>query len=149
MKPGANAFQQTQPPVPSERKCFGCGKLGHTIYSCAELSALVTQGVVVRGPTGRVIMADGTPIRKISYDEPLIAAIERMRPAQSNYVTFSEHLESSNSAVISDSEDEEEVFVATQATKKTNRPIADRTRSQYRRPGLNQSKGRAASRWLH
>lgn len=77
MKPGANTFQQTQSPVPSERKCFRCGNCSHTIYSWAELSALVTQGVVVRGPTGQIITADGTPIQKISYDEPLIAAINK------------------------------------------------------------------------
>lgn len=58
-----------------------------------------------------------------------------MRPAQSNFVTFSETPESLNDSGASDRDDEEEVFVATRATKKINKPISDRTRSQYRRSG--------------
>ena len=84
-------------------------------------------------------MADGTPIRRIAFDEPLTVAIERMRPVQSNYVALSKnsnHLEDS-----SDSDSEEDVLVATRSMKKTGRPIFERTRPQHKRFESSRTRG--------
>ena len=134
LNPGANVFQQSGPPRTDERKCFGCGKTGHTIYVCAEIESLLTRRIIARGPTGRITMADGTPIRKMAFDEPLVPAIERMMPVQTNFVTFKEVSKVENNSDESDDEpEEEEVFIATRAMKKNTRPIAERTRNQFKR----------------
>ena len=132
LSPGANVFQQNGPPRSDERRCFGCGKVGHTIYMCAEIETLLTQGVISRGPTGRIVMGDGSPIRKLAYDEPLIPAIDRQRPAQANFVTVKEigprFVDESD-----EDSDDEDVFIATRSMKRNAKPATDKTRSQYRR----------------
>lgn len=124
MKPGSNAFQQ--PPLnPEERRCFGCGGTGHTMFFCSKISDLVTKGIITKDNTGKYIMADGTFIRRTTFDEPLIAAVERLRPIQTHYISASSaKVEDydSDSSDSSDSESEENVFVATRSSIKNSQP---------------------------
>ncbi|KAK7692704.1 hypothetical protein QCA50_004337 [Cerrena zonata] len=122
LKPGNNAFQQA-PLNPEDRRCFGCGGTGHTMFFCSKISDLVTKGIITKDSTGKYIMADGTFIRRATFDEPLIAAIERLRPIQNHYISISPARVEDYESDSSDSEDEDEeenVFVATRSSVKNN-----------------------------
>lgn len=123
LKPGSNAFQQ--PTISDERRCFGCGGSGHTMFFCAKMSELVTQGIITKDGMGKYVMADGSFIRKASYDEPLVEAIERLRPVQANYIAISSMSMSNSEDDHSDEDDsdtDEEVFVATRSMAKSSQP---------------------------
>ncbi|KAK7685266.1 hypothetical protein QCA50_011629 [Cerrena zonata] len=122
LKPGNNAFQQA-PLNPEDRRCFGCGGTGHTMFFCSKISDLVTKGIITKDSTGKYIMADGTFIQRATFDEPLIAAIERLRPIQNHYISISPARVEDYESDSSDSEDEdseENVFVATRSSAKNN-----------------------------
>lgn len=148
MKPGGNAFQTAPQPF-EERKCFGCGGVGHTMFFCPELRELLNKGVVTKDAAGKYIMADGTFIRRMVYDEPLTTAIERLRPVQSNYIAVEVNPQR-NTDNGSDSSDDEsgdepldEVFIATRSMIKkdqSKRVRSDRVgvpiKNSYDRPRL-------------
>ena len=133
-KPGNNVFQ-SQPPTLSERKCFGCGEFGHTTFSCEKMGDLANKGIVARDNSGRYIMANGSFIRRLTPDETLVDAVERLRPPQANYI-----------AILSSDDDEEDgkVFAATRSMTRnqsggTGNNERPRTRS-YRRQETNHPK---------
>ena len=80
-----NAFQQRSRDA---KRCYRGGKSGHTTFECGEVGELEKQGIVRRDQTGRYVMADGSIIRRTSFDEPLVEAAKRAQPAQVNYVAI-------------------------------------------------------------
>ncbi|KIP02100.1 hypothetical protein PHLGIDRAFT_16775 [Phlebiopsis gigantea 11061_1 CR5-6] len=68
------------------RLCFGCGARGHGMGMCPQLQELVAQGVIIRDNQGRFAMKNGQPIRKISFDEPLVQAITRANGSSTHFV---------------------------------------------------------------
>lgn len=81
----------TMPARPSTSpnfQCFGCGEVGHTASRCPSMAEMVQKGVIIRDQlTGRLLMKNGDPIRKLTREEPLIKAITRQMVPQSNFVT--------------------------------------------------------------
>lgn len=76
-------------PARQPLRCFGCGELGHTTARCPKVNELITQGIVTRElDTGRVRLANGDTVQRLSRDETLIQAIQRLRGVQSNFVTI-------------------------------------------------------------
>ena len=68
---GSNTFERETP-----RQCFGCGKMGHTLVRCERISKAASQGLIRKGPVGRWIWQDGSPIVP-TESEFLCDAIDR------------------------------------------------------------------------
>ncbi|KAJ7234904.1 hypothetical protein B0H12DRAFT_1238947 [Mycena haematopus] len=69
------------PPVrPEDRQCFGCGKLGHGVWDCAEINEVVARGELRRGERGALEWPDGRILRRFNQqNETLIDAFKRQR----------------------------------------------------------------------
>ena len=77
----------SRPPM----RCFGCGETGHSASRCAKVGDLVAQGIINREPgTGRVLFPNGDSIQRLSRDETIVQAVQRIRGLHSNYVTIEE-----------------------------------------------------------
>ncbi|KDQ62655.1 hypothetical protein JAAARDRAFT_111832, partial [Jaapia argillacea MUCL 33604] len=68
-----------------EMQCYACNEMGHMMSGCGKLNELLTQGLAHRDGGGRVVLADGSRIRK-GEGETLVVAIERSVP-QTNLIT--------------------------------------------------------------
>ena len=123
-KPGNNVFQST-PPQHSEKRCYGCGGFGHSTFFCEKMSNLTSQGIVTKDSSGRYTMANGTFIRRLSPDETLVDAVERLRPPQANYISIIEHEECSEG-------EEEAVLIATRSTLRNNNTESVNDRQRYK-----------------
>ncbi|KAK7686651.1 hypothetical protein QCA50_010251 [Cerrena zonata] len=124
MRPGSNAYQQS--PLPGDRKCFGCGGTGHTMFYCSKIDDLVSKGVLSKDNSGKLVMADGSFIRRM-MNESFVEAAERLRPVQSNYISVVEpkvdgyDSDSMDSDTDSDSDSDRQVFIATRSQARTTR----------------------------
>lgn len=121
---GGNAYRQLPP---DERRCFGCGGTGHTMFFCEEINKLLKEGVVTKDNAGKIVMANGMYIRRISPEEPLTTAVERLRPVQSNYIaihqTHSEEYLSSESDSSDSSDDDSDSDIAVYTMTRSGRKI--------------------------
>lgn len=70
--------------------CYGCGKPGHSMNFCSELRDLANKGIVKMDANGRWAYANGAPIIRGFYNEPLVQAVQRAMNSQSNLVTIEE-----------------------------------------------------------
>ena len=124
-KAGSNAFQQ---PPRDAKRCYGCGKSGHTTFECGEMGELEKQGIVRRDQTGRYVMADGSIIRRTAFDEPLVEAAKRAQPAQVNYVALGPD-EKTILGFESDTEDEDVLAITRSQGGKKEKLTKRRTRN--------------------
>src|SRR5580658_1928812 len=77
-------------------RCYGCGKLGHSLRDCHKIQELVASGKVTRDRYGKLVTKDGQQVFR-RMGETLVEAIERetsTRTAQSHYYAFSHSHES-------------------------------------------------------
>jgi hypothetical protein len=89
LAPNTYIAQPLPPPPPMNRSsnCYGCGKEGHNISACPGLGDYIARGVLTRGPNGRLVFANGAPIRRYN-NETLLQTVEReINTVQSHLVT--------------------------------------------------------------
>ena len=73
---------------PRTLSCYGCGEDGHGMSTCPELAKLEQKKIVKRDARGRWCMFDGSPIQRRTPTEPLVKAIARQNPSQTNYISY-------------------------------------------------------------
>lgn len=77
-------------PARSFAGCFGCGDPNHSLGACPKILDLEKKKVIrMDERSKRWIMYDGTVIKRMSEEEPLVPAIARNMPAETNYVASS------------------------------------------------------------
>ncbi|EPT00031.1 hypothetical protein FOMPIDRAFT_1123326, partial [Fomitopsis schrenkii] len=113
------------PPSRADMKCFGCGATGHGINNCQTIIDLVSQGVVARDASGRLVMKDGSRIYR-GMDEPFVTAIQRQASTATSHFhqvpieTVKQEFDPNNDDVIMEDSDLEERPSAAKKNKASN-----------------------------
>ncbi|TBU21356.1 hypothetical protein BD311DRAFT_678605, partial [Dichomitus squalens] len=117
-----SAPSQPSPPRPTARTemtCYGCGEVGHGMYVCPQLNDLIVKGVLKRDSDNRYVMSDGSRIPRVP-NETLVKAVQRLRPAQSNYVALAA-IETADDYYTSDAEDDHNYSFPAEHAPKRNK----------------------------
>ena len=85
--------------------CYGCGKKGHGMSSCTKITDLISTGTILRDTSGRIILKDGTFIRRLP-GESFVQAIERLTAEKSK-----SHFFALNSDFSQSESEEEEAYM--------------------------------------
>ena len=72
---------------PGERRCYGCGGMGHTMMTCAALQEYFDKGVIIRDDRQRIILKNGGLIFR-KQNEDWVSAIKRSTSPQTNFVAL-------------------------------------------------------------
>jgi hypothetical protein len=97
-KSGSYPTQSTSVPnSPREPiTCYGCGVKGHGLSICPKISDLISAGTILRDTSGRIILKDGSYIRRMP-EENFIEAINRLlgerKTGQSHYYVLQQSIE--------------------------------------------------------
>jgi hypothetical protein len=70
--------------------CFGCGEKGHGMLNCQKINDLLGKGVLTRDHAGRVVHANGSPIRRIGR-ETFVEAFDRESRPVAHFVTVRDY----------------------------------------------------------
>ncbi|KAH8111639.1 hypothetical protein DFH11DRAFT_1792138, partial [Phellopilus nigrolimitatus] len=83
-------IQNTAPRRFDEMTCYGCGNKGHGMNNCSQISDLLSEGIIQRDSSGRIVMKDGSRIFRLD-GESIVQAAKRLQTpsAKVNLVTFS------------------------------------------------------------
>lgn len=85
--PRNQMMQGLPPPRGSEMTCYGCNQKGHGVSSCPDINNLLSKGLLIKDHAGRLILGNGSPIRR-SMGESILDAYNRsVETVEANLIT--------------------------------------------------------------